>query len=323
MSLRTSAAKAAGEQDRLWEWVGDRGLASVAQARPHVGDFFEEAARVLFRGTRHQIDSRADYCPDVAVGAERFLECKAIGATGQGLVFADRIAKDARLVEGGASLTYLFWRHRVMVEEHTTLHALRRALAEGVVDVLAVPFERLRRAVLRLKLVCLLTTERGNRMGYRLPKALIERLAGVRVSVDLPRVKVYGCELRPITLTTTDPGRCFPAPSKAERAAAGQLLYEMSEQRLEVGLVEAPEPKHRNHQVREVFNRNPTWYRKLCDKHTCQRRNPRKRQGHRKHDTSLKRHDIEASLQRLMDGNPPNHPNDFRVLPIVRAAAAC
>lgn len=335
MSLRTSAPKAAGEQGRLWDWVGDRDLGSVAQKRPHVGDFFEEAARVLFSATRHQIDSTADYCPDVSVAAERFMECKAIGATGQGMVFADRVAKDARLVDGGATLTYLFWRHGVQVEDFTTLHALRTALAQGVRDVLAVPFERLRRAVRGLKLVCLLTTDRGNRMGYRLPKGLIEELAGSRVSVELPRAKVYGCDLRPLTLTTSDPGRCFPDPTMAERAAAGQLLYELSQQRLEVGLSEAPEQRsHRGQMVRMVMNRNPTWYRKLCDKHTCargarakdpmaKRRASLKRRGHRKHDTSIKRPQIEAALQRLSDGNPPNHTNDFRVLPIVRAAAAC
>lgn len=322
MTMRVSAAKVTGEQGRLWSWVGDRSLSSAAEARPYVGDFFEEAARVTLGATRHQIDGQADYCPDLSVGASRFLECKAIGQSGQGMVFADRLKRDAQLVRDGATLTYLFWRHGVRVEDHATLHGLRAALAMGVRDVLAVPFERLRRAVHGLRLVCLLNAPgRESRMGYRLPKALIEELAG-RYTVDLPRTKVYGCDLRPVTLTACDPGRCFPLLSDSEREAAGQLLYELSVQRLEVGLSEAPSPRHRNHRVREVMNANPKWYQRLCGKFTCSRTSPTKRRGHRHHDTAIKRRCVERSLERMMQGTLKTT-YDFRVLPIVRAAAKC
>lgn len=322
MSMRTSAPKVAADQGRLWDWVGDRDLVSVAQSRPHVGDFFEEAARITLGATRHQIDSTADYCPDLSVGASRFLECKAIGQSGQGMVFAKRIERDARLVSEGATLTYLFWRHGVRVEDHPTLHGLRAALAAGVRDVLAVPFERLQRAVRGLRLVCLLNAPgRESRMGYRLPKALIEDLAGQQ-TVELPRAKVYGCDLKAVTLRASDPGRCFPLLKDSEREAAGQLLYELSVQRLEVGLVEAPSPRHRGHMVREVMNQNPKWYQRLCSKFTCARRSPTKRRGHRKHDTGIKRRNVERSLERMSKGVLCTT-NDFRVLPIVRAAATC
>lgn len=321
--MRTSAPKVAADQGRLWDWVGDRELVSVAQARPYVGDFFEEAARITLGATRHQIDSTADYCPDLSVGASRFLECKAIGQSGQGIVFASRIERDADLVREGATLTYLFWRHGVKVEEHTTLHGLRAALAQGVRDVLAVPFERLRRAVRGLRLVCLLNAPgKESRMGYRLPKALIEELAGHQ-SVELPRAKVYNCEMKSLTLTASDPGRCFPLLKDSEREAAGRLLYEMSVQRLEVGLSEAPSPRHRGHMVREVMNQNPSWYRRLCSRYTAKRGPGLKRRGHRKHDTDIRRCRIERSLERLSNGKAPRTSNDFRVLPIVRAAATC
>lgn len=323
MTMRTSAPKVvADDQGKLWDWVGDRELLSVAQARPYVGDFFEEAARITLGATRHQIDSTADYCPDLSVGASRFLEVKAIGQSGQGMVFADRIDRDKRLVREGATLTYLFWRHGVRVEEHTTLHGLRAALAQGVRDVLVVPFDRLRRAVRGLRLVCLLTSERGNRMGYRLPRALIEELAGQQ-TVELSRAKVYGCDLKPVTLRASDPGRCFPLLTKTEREAAGQLLYELSVQRLEVGLAEAPEQRsHRGQMVRTVMNANPKWYQRLCSKFTCARKSPTKRRGHRKHDTAIKRYNVERSLERMSKGIATTA-NDFRVLPIVRAAATC
>ena len=322
--MRMSAAKVHADQGRLWEWVGDRELSSVAQARPYVGDFYEESARVTLGATRHQIDSRADYCPHLSVGASRFLECKAIGATGQGLVFAARLERDARLVREGASLTYLFWRHSVRVEGFSTLHGLRAALAAGTRQAMAVPFARLRRACQSLRLVCLLNAPgKESRMGYRLPAKLIEDLAGQH-GADLPTSTVYGCALKSVPLIASDPGRCFPSPSPAERDAAGQLLYELSMQRLEVGLSEAPDSRHRGHMVRTVFNRNPTWYQKLCNKSTKKRSAAtRKRRGHRKHDTDIRRCFIERSLERLSNGQSPSHAYDFIVLPVVRAAAKC
>lgn len=326
MTMRTSAPKVAADQGRLWEWVGDRPLLSAAMARPYVGDFFEEAARVTLGATRHQIDGTADYCPDLSVGAGRFLEIKAIGSSGQGMVFVDRIDRDKRLVRDGATLTYLFWRHGVRVEEHPTLHRLRAALAVGVRDVLVVPFERLRRAVHGLRPVCLLNAPgRESRMGYRLPTALIEELAGEYMRHDLPRATVYGCEVKPAPLVGRQIGRCLPLLSAAEREAAGQLLYELSMQRLEVGLSEAPERRsHRGQMVREVMNRNPSWYRRLCTRYTAKRSlTSLKRRGHRKHDTDIRRRFVEQALQRLMDSAEPTHDYDFRLLPIIRAAASC
>ena len=114
--------------------------------------------------------------------------------------------------------------------------------------------------------------------------------------------------MKPVPLITSDPGRCLPPLSPAEREAAGQLLYELSVQRLEVGLSEASDSRHRGHMVRTVFNRNPTWYQKLCNKSTKKRSAATlKRRGHRKHDTDIRRCFVER----------------FIVLPVVRAAAKC
>ncbi len=159
-------------------------------------------------------------------------------------------------------------------------------------------------------------------MGYRLPRALIEELAGHQ-TVELPRAKVHGCDLKSVTLRASDPGRCFPLLKDSEREAAGQLLYELSVQRLEVGLSEAPSPRHRGHMVREVMNSNPRWYSRLCDRFTKKRGSGRKRQGKRHHDTDVRRPFVERALQRLSEGRPPRFDYDFRVLPIVRAAANC
>ncbi len=321
VALVVSAKKPHVTQDRLWDWVGDRELASVAQARPYVGDFYEEATRVAMGATRHQIDSTADYCPDLSLGAGRFLECKAIGATGQGLVFSDRIAKDSRLVRQGGELTYLFWRHGVRVEDHQTLHGLRAALAAKTEQVLAVPFQRLRKAVKGLREVCLLNTDRGDRMGYRLPWKMLSELGSGPVSTELPRCRVHNCDLRPVTLYGPNLGRCFPVPTEAERAAASTLHSELCQQRLEVVLDEAPEPRYRGHRVRTVISENPAWYQRLCRGYAKKRGPGRKRSGHHEHDTDIRRCFVESALQRLADGHPPTHEYDFRVLPIVRREA--
>jgi hypothetical protein len=71
------------------------------------------------------------------------------------------------------------------------------------------------------------------------------------------------------------------------------------------------------------MNQNPKWYQRLCLKVDAKRGPGMKRRGHRKHDTGIRRCRIERSLERLSEGKPPSTANDFRVLPIVRAAATC
>lgn len=321
MRLTVSAEKTHIEQGKLWEWVGNRDLNSVAQSRPYVGDFYEEAARVLFGAVRHQIDSRKDYCPDLSVGPNRYLESKAVGCSGQGIVFRDRINKDSRLVREGATLTYLFWRHSVKVEAYASLHELRAALADNTHTVLAVPFERLRAATRTLKLLCLLTSERGNRMGYRLPWKLLESLATDHTLLDFPVVKVHGQKLHGVTLYGSNLGRCFPALNAAEQDAAGLLHFELCESYLQVELSPAPSPKYNGHMVREAWNTNPKWYQQLCRKHT-KKRSPAKARNRRHHDTDIRRPSVMRALERLTNGQPPCYVNDFYLLPIIRAAAA-
>jgi len=53
---------------------------------------------------------------------------------------------------------------------------------------------------------------------------------------------------------------------------AGFLLSELSEQRLEVILDKAPDPRFDSHKVRKVINRNPKWYSEIYHSHKHFRR---------------------------------------------------
>ena len=39
-----------------------------------------------------------------------------------------------------------------------------------------------------------------------------------------------------------------------------ELLYSLYSNRLEVALIDAPEPKHMGHKIRIAIDHNPTWY---------------------------------------------------------------
>lgn len=77
------------------------------------------------------------------------------------------------------------------------------------------------------------------------------------------------------------------------------MLAELSERRLEVVLAPAPDPQHSDHCIRVCANRNPDWYRRLCNAHLSGRR-----RRSLKPDTRIRRRDVENILSRLADGLP-------------------
>ncbi|WP_269526509.1 hypothetical protein [Coraliomargarita parva] len=72
------------------------------------------------------------------------------------------------------------------------------------------------------------------------------------------------------------------------------LLNELESQQLQVCLAPATEPKHEGHQVRVVMERNPPWYRRLCESF------PSSRAGRIR--TRVKRQHILRLLDRLAAG---------------------
>ena len=79
------------------------------------------------------------------------------------------------------------------------------------------------------------------------------------------------------------------------------MIYELEYNRLEVFLVPAPEPAHVGHMVRAVENRNPDWYRDLCERYQSNR-NSRKGRYKKHGDTKIKRQHILSVLRRMANG---------------------
>lgn len=144
-------------------------LTSTGAARSWVGDFFEEATAVLTGATRLRTDGRLPWCPDLQFSARHFLESKAVGQSGQMIVYEGRANKDAdNLRRRRARLTYVIWRHRFRTTTATSHGELRRGLAEGVEYVLLIDFAELH-AILRKippRKVNTVYTIAGRRNGY-------------------------------------------------------------------------------------------------------------------------------------------------------------
>lgn len=84
------------------------------------------------------------------------------------------------------------------------------------------------------------------------------------------------------------------------RPALRQMLTELDFASLQVALVPAPEQRHAVHCVRMVVGHNPDWYRALCAMFPRGRRTRRNMQ--RYPDSRIKRADIRAVIERLLDG---------------------
>ena len=79
--------------------------------------------------------------------------------------------------------------------------------------------------------------------------------------------------------------------------AFAEMLADLESHRLSVELFPAPDATHENHFVRVATDRNPIWYRNLCDRHASTRET---KSG--KFKTKIKRRGVLATLRRLADG---------------------
>jgi len=325
--LTVSGIVVKGDQSMLWDWVDDRALDMPAMVRNEVGTFFEEASRLLFQADRHQIDGRADVCPDLSVGRNRFIEIKSIGQSRQGLIYKHRLERDRMLVKNtGGSLTYVFWIHNVPATEYRSRHELRAALARGVDRVLVVPFERISAACRRLTaLPCNYRTsnrngkeEREPTFAYRLPFRLLQHLARGRCQWQPDPFLVSRCAVSDITVSGPALERVLRPLDGLQRQTAAWMREELLHTHLDVVLAPAPHPKHPSHRIRIVQSRNPEWYRDLCSRRTSPRK--RSRSG-RHHDTDIRRRFVLGSLARLSAGRITTN-YDLLVLPYVRHLAS-
>lgn len=199
--MRVSAQKV-GDQDRIWDWVGDRQIETSAQMRTVTGDWCEELVARCLGGIRHQVDSRADFCPDVELinqplDGDHYVEVKSCRHTGA-LLFHKRLRKDKRLEAGGARLFYAFVRTTCPLPSlPARMSAIRYALSLSRMQVLIVPARRVRGWARTQKPRAMW---QGGPLGYRMPWGAIEQLSGIGclcVGDYDARAQVYGCEVKP------------------------------------------------------------------------------------------------------------------------------
>lgn len=100
--------------------------------------------------------------------------------------------------------------------------------------------------------------------------------------------------------------------SKPVRDAASELLAEMDEGWLDVGLAPAPDPKHECHMIRVVNGQNAPWYQALCARHP----DPYGRRG-----TEIRRHDVEKALRAIISGHWSGGIMEDRLRPFIEEYA--
>jgi hypothetical protein len=298
---------------------------SPAATRNLVGGFYQEAARVLFGASEHQIDSRVDICPDLSVGPRSYIEVKSIGRGRQGLIYQRRLDHDRALVRSGATLTYVFWIHNVEATAFTQREELYAALGRGVERVLVVPFERVSAACRTItpRIMNYRTPRAGvdgpgeEMPGYRLSWAILQEISAGKAVLERPLGTVFGVPVSPVELHGAI-AHAYRPLTPAQRRMADELRFELSVQRLTVEKAPAPDPKHHDHGIRVVTNQNPGWYRRLCAEHGSLRKIPRQRAVP---DTGIIRHQVERALERLAAGTCI-YPYDWLLRPLVERFAA-
>lgn len=146
-NLRVASSKARVSQGTLFS--AERPLETAGAARSRTGDFFEELAKFALVADRIKVDSTADICPDLRIGSSNvFVESKAIGNSGQAILYANRVAKDRRFIREGNRIVYAFWRHRFAAMGAKTIEELWRGLGASI-ECLSLLDERTLRGILQ------------------------------------------------------------------------------------------------------------------------------------------------------------------------------
>lgn len=314
--LRISAIKPSTRQRTIWPWIGDHPLASSAATRHYVGQFFEEAFRVLTGAKQHTTDGCADVCPDFSLGDE-YYEVKSLSGPSFYL-FEHRLQNDRRLVDADFRhrLTYVIWLHNAPAQTYRSVHALRHGLATHVGDVLVIPFERIWKLTRKLPRTQLPYRQAKDFVdAYRIPRKALMRISrGLGVTQRARVGTVFDAEVGWVTLRGPDVGRLFPV-TEPMRERANELLADLSQHQLDVQLIPAPRQLHNGHMIRCVMDQAPLWYRHLCTAYPAKRTGPR-RFHTRAPDTDIRRRFVLGALGRLARG-VCTYEYDWRLRPYI------
>jgi hypothetical protein len=292
-------------------------LTSKAAVRVAIGNFWEEATRILFAGRRRITTNAVDHCPDVDLGDRGHLEVKSVGAHRQGILYQQQIDQARRLLKTGQPMHFVYWCHRAPCDV-TTREELYDRLARKLHLVMVIPARRIvawcdSRTPTIIHYRSPGTRERDDRPGYRLSWRVLQWLARGRSRPFLTVKGVYGHDLH-AELAGSHLGDVLPPLTDQETQAAEWMRLDLAHHRLTVVLQAAPQPRHRQHKVRVVVDENPAWYRALARTIPARRRQARRSQHH---DSGLERRDVVPSLGRLAAG-VCEYPYDWLLRPLLK-----
>jgi hypothetical protein len=197
----------------LFVGATERPLPTLAAMRNVTGEFAEHCTAGASGGVRLKTNGTYDVCPDVFVEECRaFCESKAVGKSGNAIVYQARLEKDVVwTAERGASLYYWFWYHRCNltplvgaypwdVRQHFA-GRLRGAAVLSLASLVAIC------ASVKPKVLNKQYSQRGGRLGYgdlskgygigySVPRRAVQSLAIVRGV--LPPREAAGVQLPPL-----------------------------------------------------------------------------------------------------------------------------
>lgn len=153
-------------------------LRGHGHARYIAGELIEDVTAAIFGGRRH-IDSGAyDYCPDVSIG-DLYLECKAMGTSGQSMVYTGRLEKDYEFTRR-RKLIYCIWHHTAKPNLYETVEDVEAAILANLQWCAWIPFAEIY-AYCAARVPEPLNSQYGKHSnpgvygsGYRLPKSFIK-----------------------------------------------------------------------------------------------------------------------------------------------------
>lgn len=95
----------------LFPGATEHRLTTLAAMRNVTGEFAENCTAAASGGIRLKTDGTYDVCPDVQT-EDGFCESKAVGKSGNAIVYQARLEKDLNWTRAGPPLYYWFWYHR-------------------------------------------------------------------------------------------------------------------------------------------------------------------------------------------------------------------
>ena len=128
-------------------------IKTLGHARYVVGDVCEKVISELTGAVRLRTDSTADYCPDLKIPPNRFLESKAAGLTGKFIVYIHRLWCDRRFIDAhNVELEYWITQHDLkitdLMNQVDSLTEFEEQFRKGIYRIVAIPFPKLEQILL-------------------------------------------------------------------------------------------------------------------------------------------------------------------------------